>query len=89
MNNFKDRKIDYAYKSLTRYPKDELIAMIWQHRDYIEKLEKVFNLACEELADSCKCDDETKVYFNNGKVKYAYDMTMQEWKEYLTEGDEK
>ena len=50
MNNFKDRKIDYTYKSLSRYPKDELIAMIWQHRDYIEKLEnfgkkgKLFNI---------------------------------------------
>lgn len=62
MNNFKDRKIDYSYKSLSRFPKDELIAMVWQHRDYIEKLEKALDIACEKL--------ETRSYFDIKKEKW-------------------
>ena len=71
MNNFKDRKIDYTYKSLSRYPKDELIAMIWQHRDYIEKLEKALDKACEKL--------ESYDRFVNC---FVYDK-KEKWKEWL------
>lgn len=68
---FKDRKIDYSYKSLSSYPKDELIAMIWQYRDYIEKLEKALDIACEKL--------ESYDRFSNC---YVY-VKKEEWKEWL------
>lgn len=71
MINLKDGKIDYTYKSLYRFPKDELIAMIWQHRDYIEKLEKALDIACEKL--------ESYDRFSNC---YVY-VKKEEWKEWL------
>lgn len=48
-----------------------------------QRLEKALDIACEELVDSCQYETESKVYFKNGKVRYACNMTKQEWKEYL------
>ena len=49
-----------------------------------EKIEKALDLACEELVDTySQFEDETKIYFKNGKVKYACNMTKEDWKEYL------
>lgn len=49
-----------------------------------EKIEKALNLACEELVDTySQFEDETKIYFKNGKVRYACNMTKEDWKEYL------
>lgn len=84
MNNFKDRKIDYTYKSLSRFPKDELIAMIWQHRDYIEKLEKALDKAVELLdlhMDCYKCPSQ-KSY-----IQCTIDNCKEYLKEMLLKGD--
>lgn len=52
-----------------------------------EQLEKALELACDYLVDVYNAPyDElnySKIYFKDGKTKYAYKMTLQEWKEYL------
>ena len=51
-----------------------------------EQVEKALELACEYLFDNYNCTDadtESKIYFKDGRAKYAYEMTLQEWKEYL------
>ena len=54
--------IDYSYNNLKKYPKDELIALIWRNRQYIEQLEKALYIACEKL--------ETRSYFDIKKEKW-------------------
>lgn len=52
-----------------------------------EQLEKALELACDYLVDVYNAPyDElnySKICFKDGKVKYAYKMTLQEWKEYF------
>lgn len=54
--------IDYSYNNLKKYPKDELIALIWRNRSYIKQLEKALDIACEKL--------ETRSYFDIKKEKW-------------------
>lgn len=51
-----------------------------------EQLEKAFELACDYLVDSYNfpdADTDVKIFFDDGRGKYAYDLTIQEWKEYF------
>lgn len=52
-----------------------------------EQLEKALELACDYLVDVYNASyDEpnySKIYFRDRRVKYAYEMTIQEWKEYF------
>lgn len=54
--------IDYSYNNLKKYPKDELIALIWRNRSYIKQLENALDIACEKL--------ETRSYFDIKKEKW-------------------
>lgn len=54
--------IDYSYNNLKKYPKDELIALIWRNRSYIKQLEKALDIACEKL--------EIRSYFDIKKEKW-------------------
>lgn len=85
MNNFKDRKIDYSYKSLSRTTKDELIAMVWQHRDYIEKLDKALDKAVELLDLHMDCE---KCPFPLNYEKCTIENCKEYLKEMLLKGDE-
>ena len=52
-----------------------------------EQLEKALESACDYLIDCYNTGhDESnyqKIYFKDGKAKYACEMTLQEWEEYL------
>ena len=56
-----------------------------------EQLEKALELACNYLVDVYNAPydipyDEpnySKIYFKDGRAKYACKMTIQEWEEYL------
>lgn len=84
MNNFKDRKIDYSYKSLSRTTKDELIAMIWKHRDYIEKLEKALDKAVELLNLHMDC---YKCPFQKSYKQCTIENCIEYLKEMLLKGE--
>ena len=52
-----------------------------------EQLEKVLELACDYLVDAYNAPYDkpnySKIYFKDGRAKYACEMTIQEWEEYL------
>ena len=52
-----------------------------------ERLEKALESVCNYLIDcySTGYDESnySKIYLKDGKAKYACEMTLQDWKEYL------
>ena len=53
-----------------------------------ELLEKALESVCDCLIDSYSTEHDesnvySKIYFKDGKAKYACEMTLQDWKEYL------
>lgn len=48
--------IDYSYNNLKKYPKDELIALIWRNRSYIKQLENALDEAVGLLDNHMDCE---------------------------------
>ena len=52
-----------------------------------EQLEKALESVCNYLIDGYNAGrgeaNYSKIYFKDGKAKYACEMTLQDWKEYL------
>lgn len=70
--------IDYSYDNLRKYPKDELIALIWRNRDYIKQLRNALDETFGLLYNHMDCE---KCPFPLNYEK----CTIENCKEYLKE----